>query len=89
MAGRVFGTRAALRFVHDSSQEGTPVGYPAFRDTSAFAHLSPAFNTSRLTLAFLQARTVEHNMPEDSQAFMATWKGKPIEGVMCSRTGSV
>jgi len=24
-------------------------------------------------------------MPADSQAFMATWKGKPIEGMLSSR----
>jgi len=32
MAGRVFGTRTALRFVHNFSQEGTSVGYPVLRD---------------------------------------------------------
>ena len=25
---------------------------------------------------------VEYNMPTDSQAFMAAWKGKPIDGVL-------
>ncbi|KAF9793381.1 transcription factor [Thelephora terrestris] len=29
-----------------------------------------------------QARTVEYNMPVDSQAFMTTWKGKPIDAIV-------
>lgn len=27
-----------------------------------------------------QARAVHHTMPEDSQAFITEWKGKPIDG---------
>jgi len=45
MAERVFGTRAALRFVNNFSQVGTLVGYPALRDI--FAKFVPAFNVSR------------------------------------------
>ncbi|KAF9648581.1 transcription factor [Thelephora ganbajun] len=29
-----------------------------------------------------QARTVEYNMPVDSQAFMTTWKGKPVDAII-------
>jgi len=33
-----------------------------------------------LLIALLQARTVNHTMPTDSQAFVSEWKGKPIDG---------